>query len=91
MRRFHCQTSVIPLAVHVHTHAHGWVCAGVHDCACVGMHMCMCMCVSVYVYMCAYLCGRLGRSIMPRSVMVNAGGEYFLDHFKEEIFVLLAI
>ena len=28
---------------------------------------------------------------MPRSLMVNHGGDYFLDHFKEEIFVLLAI
>ena len=78
-----------PLAVHVHMHAHGWGCAGVHVYICVGMHMCMCEHVSVY--MCVYLCGWLGWSTMPRSVMVNADGDYFLDHFKAEIFVLLAI
>ena len=80
-----------PLAVHVHMHAHGWGCAGVHVYICVGVHMCMCVWECMCMYMCAYLCGWLGRSIMPRSVMVIAGGDYFLDHFKEEIFVLLAI
>ena len=64
----------------------GWVCAGVHVCICVGMHTSMCMCTCVCICVVGW-----GRGIMPRSLMVNHGGDYFLDHFKEEIFVLLAI
>ena len=79
-----------PLAVHVHMHAHGWGCAGVHVYICVGVHMCMCE--HVYVYMCVYLCGWLvvgAWCLEAWWLMLN--GDYFIDHFKEEIFVLLAI
>ena len=44
----------------------------------------MCTCVRICVV-------GWGWGIIPISLMVNDEGDYFLDHFKEEIFVLLAI